>query len=97
MSFTDQKQRIATEEDVKLAWGCGENGSRFRCTLCGHKFKVGDKYRWIYAMGRPITNPMVCELCDDKNTVVLDNWQSIVNEFKALTTVGKFWSLMPRE
>ena len=62
MAFTDQKPRIATEEDVKAPWGGGKNGEYFRCELCGHKFVVGDCWRFV--VGKRTVNFIVCESCD---------------------------------
>lgn len=68
-SFTDQKQRIATQEDVNAPW-CGErrkDRTNFRCHLCGHVFKVGDKWRWVCATPRDCPhhhNFLTCEACD---------------------------------
>lgn len=64
MSFTDGKQRIATDEECKLDWNCGKNGKYFRCFLCGYRFEIGDKWRFIYGM-RKTTNYFACDDCDD--------------------------------
>ncbi len=97
MSFTDQKRRVATEEDCKRGWGGGKNGVYFRCYLCGHKFKPGDGYRWIYSAGAGfvaedgkrygVVNPMTCDSCDGDD--VLDRWVKRNEEFNA----PHFWAL----
>ena len=68
MNFTDQKPRIATDEHVKARWCAGAPGEKFRCYLCGYKFKVGDQWRWVYNNGpdKPCNgNFLVCEKCDE--------------------------------
>lgn len=74
MSFTDQKQRIATEKECNNWGGNTESAKRFRCYLCGHKFIVGDKWRWIYSASKGLYNFIVCEKCDGPD--VLDRWVS---------------------
>lgn len=66
MSFTDQKPRYATEDDLNGNWGGGPPGKYFRCYLCGHKFKLGDYWRWIYCNDKSPSwgNFVVCEKCD---------------------------------
>ena len=72
MSFTDQKQRIATKQDVNAHWSGGCNGKNFRCYLCGHKFIIGDKWRWVYAGNAGLMNFMTCAECDSED--VMDKW-----------------------
>lgn len=65
MSFTDQKRRIFSEEEAKAKWGGAALG--LRCTLCDHKFQVGDGWRWVYAnggSGPSFGNFQVCDGCD---------------------------------
>jgi hypothetical protein len=71
-SFTDQKQRIATEEDLVARWCCGKLGEKFRCYLCGYKFKFGDKWRFVYGGVKHLTNFITCEKCDGED--VLERW-----------------------
>ena len=47
MSFTDQKPRVATEKHCKTKWSGDQ--ANFRCYMCGHKFEVGDIWRFVYA------------------------------------------------
>ena len=82
MSFTDQKQRITTENDLELKWGF--RGGRLRCYLCGYLFIVGDKWRWVYAGRRNLTNFVTCESCDGED--VLDRWEAANTELKK-----RFW------
>jgi len=87
MSFTDQKPRVATEEDVKAAWSGIKDGKRFYCKLCGHQFQVGDVWRWVYAGKKGLLNLMVCERCDGVD--VLDRWEQWWREWEQLAQ-GKF-------
>ena len=75
MSFTDGKPRIATEEECKSSWMGAKNGKNFRCHMCGQKFRVGDRWRFVYAnfAASPFNygNLLVRELCDGTNEDVL--------------------------
>ena len=86
MSFTDQKPRIATEQDVTAPWAGAKNGKYFRCYLCGHKFKVGDQYRFVF--GQTLGNFMVCQDCDSED--IMQKWASHHAEWEKLRN-GKFW------
>jgi hypothetical protein len=85
MSFTDQKPRVATEEQVKARWGGEPNGKNFRCYLCGHKFVVGDVWRWVCS-NSVAGNLLVCAKCDGPNLV--EKWTKLYAEFMQ----DKFWS-----
>lgn len=87
MSFTDQKQRVATEQDIKAPWNGAKGGKRFYCRLCGHQFKVGDKWRWVYAGSIHRLNFLVCEQCDGEG--VLEKWNKWWEEWEELSK-GKF-------
>lgn len=85
MSFTDQKPRKATKQQV-VNWG-GKyygDGKRFRCYLCGHVFKVDEYWRWVSATQVCLTNFIVCELCDGPD--VLSEWQRVNKELEE-----RFW------
>jgi hypothetical protein len=72
MSFTDQKRRIFSEEEAKAKWGGAALG--LRCTLCDHKFQVGDGWRWVYANGGPgpsFGNFQVCDDCDSPDVLAM--------------------------
>jgi len=73
-SFTDGKQRLATEEDLKACWGGIDNG--FRCCFCGYKFKLGDKWRWQYTndIKNAGGNPVVCAKCDEGIEKTREKW-----------------------
>ena len=74
MNFTDQKPRIATRRDCEASWGGAKGGKRFRCYLCGRKFKPGDVWRWVYSKGK-YRNFLVCEECDGDD--VLQRWHEL--------------------
>ena len=82
MSFIDQKFRKATKEHIIAPWGGIRNGKRFRCYLCGHKFQVGDKWRWVIA--KKYGNLMICEDCDGSD--VLERWYKANEELRT-----RFW------
>ena len=86
MSFTDQKPRIATLEDTKLAWSGAPNGKRFRCYLCNHKFQVGDIYRFVY--NPKGINIFTCVQCDGDD--VLERFQTLYNDVKKIIETY-FW------
>ena len=100
MSFTDQKRREATEDDCKAPWGGFRDGSRFRCYLCGHKFTVGDGFRWVYSAGMKyerddgktvgVINFMTCDTCDGDD--VSERWLARNKEFSA-DMRNKYWAL----
>ena len=73
MSFTDQKPKVATEEDIHARWDGVENGVEFYCSLCGYVFQVGDVWRWVY--GGHLSNLIVCRTCDGENHEVLEKWK----------------------
>ena len=85
MGFTDQKPRTATEEDVKSSWSGGKDGKYFRCKLCGHKFVVGDYWRFVF---HSHGNILVCEGCDKGDPTV--KWTQMHEEWGQLGE-GKFW------
>ena len=98
MSFTDGKQRNATEDDCfKVRWSGSPPGLRFRCKLCGYRFTPGDLRRWIMANGRgsPVRtgNFFVCCACDDSykhsNELLLKRMAELEEE--AFT---RFWWLV---
>ena len=78
MNFTDQKPRIATQKDLNSPWSGCRHGKFFACGLCGHHFKVGDKWRWIYTNNIPgaTGNPLICEKCDGPD--VIERWKQFI-------------------
>jgi len=87
------KLHTATEKEIKVRWDGGPS-ERFRCYLCGHKFKLGDMWRWVYGDCRTVTdlngktwgvmNFMTCADCDGDD--VLDRWVERNQEYYT-----KFW------
>ncbi len=90
-SFTDQKPRIATEKDVSITWGFGKPGENFRCGFCGHKFAVGDQWRWQYTNNIPGAggNPLVCASCDDEPAKLIEKWKKLHEEWREI--ISRFW------
>jgi hypothetical protein len=97
-SFTDQKPRIATEEDCAAKWNGGKPGEFFRCGLCGYKFKPGDHWRWVYTnhLRGYGGNPMVCQVCDGANEEVIARWKELTDQWKA-DKEGKYWRFVKHE
>jgi hypothetical protein len=90
MSFMDGKSRIATETDCQACWSGGKPGERFRCYLCGIKFKAGDTWAFVYdndENGSGYGNFLVCELCDAGD--VRGRWKEACQEAER-----RFWWLM---
>lgn len=86
-NFTDQKPRIVTEKDIKAPWRGCKNGECFRCYLCGHKFEIGDIWRWVSISSKKYpgcTNFLVCENCDGDD--VKERWKNQNEEAK-----NRFW------
>ena len=96
MSFTDQQQRIATAEDCKLPWSGSQK--RFRCGLCGHKFVIGDKWRFVFTNSKDIDcpggNPLVCGQCDSDGTneAIYAKWKAMHEEWKIIKQ--RFWKFL---
>lgn len=89
MSFTDGKPRIATEAETKLHWCSHGPGEFFRCGFCGHKFKVGDQWRFCYTNDIPGSggNPLVCAKCDGPDEEVRARWKAKCEEWLS----AKWW------
>ena len=82
--FTSQLPQTVTEEHLKLPWsGSPEN---FRCYLCGHRFEVGDRWRFLLASHLGTINPLVCGFCDGPD--VLERWVAHYKDAKQ-----KYWWL----
>lgn len=80
-SWTDQTPQVATEEDIHAPWNGGKDGKYFRCYLCGHRFAVGDIWRWAYTS---FGNLIVCNQCDGSD--VVGKWKSMHEEAQE-----RFW------
>jgi len=74
MPFTDGKPRKATKEHLRAPWRGRVDGTAFRCYLCGHRFKVGDVWRFLWATHERAINCLVCEKCDGPD--VLERWKA---------------------
>jgi hypothetical protein len=88
MSFTNGKPWIATEKDCDAPWGGSPHGKRFRCYLCGCKFKPGDRVRWQYTNDVPEAggNPLVCEKCDGTKEEIVAKMKAMREEAR-----GRMW------
>jgi hypothetical protein len=85
MSFTDQKPRVATEEDCHAGWMGVSNGVYFRCGFCGYRFQPGDYWRWVFTNDVPGAggNPMTCKACDTGNREsMIAKWRAMHEEAK---------------
>lgn len=57
--------QIADAEDLAAEWGFKKNN--FKCKMCGHKFKIGEYWRFVFANSTPnqrTGNFLVCKSCD---------------------------------
>lgn len=88
-SWTDGKPLKAAEEHLKAPWNGEANGKRFRCYLCGYKFKKGNTWRWVYSNRAGISNLIVCRTCDCDTEDVLNKWEQMHKELKEAKE--KFW------
>lgn len=86
MSFTDQKQRIATQGDLDAPWN-GHRHRYFKCYLCGYEFKKDDYWRWVSGKGFP--NLIVCDSCDGPD--VLDKWKEANEKWELQKETGPYW------
>ncbi len=86
MSFTDQKPRITTLEDLHAPWEGYPDGSHFYCKLCGYSFMEGDTWRWVFVGERSLPNLLVCQGCDGED--ILEKWAAWWAEWESLK-IGK--------
>ena len=93
--FTDQKTFIVTEDHMKTKWGGREASIKFRCGLCGDRFKVGDKVRWQYTNDIPGAggNPFICEHCDTGPDDVRRRWKERYQEYRRFLNDERFWKM----
>ena len=86
-NFTDGLPRVATQRDTELRWSCSPKN--FRCGFCGHKFIVGDTYRFVFTNSHEGAggNPLVCQSCDASNEELIERWRQKRIEFDS----GKWW------
>lgn len=90
---------VATAKDCGLPWKGARGGAKFRCQLCGHKFKPGDVWRAVYTNsgetlpdGRSLSggNPLVCEACYTTDEDVKKRWTDANEELHR-----RFWWALP--
>lgn len=69
-----------------------KRGRGFNCVLCGVKFSVGDKARWLCANTRKATcgNFFVCAACDGPNDDVIAKAQA---SLEYATKLAKAWDI----
>ena len=81
-----------TEAHMKVRW-CGySDGRKFRCAKCGHRFKVGDKFRSVYTnyLSGAGGNPFVCEQCNDTDVAIAEWVKNTRQEVKE-----QYWWFIP--
>ena len=91
MSFTDGKPHTVTKKYLGFAWGGYKDGRDFRCGLCGHKFKEGEVFRWLFTNDLPHPyggNPFACVDCDGPD--VLEDWKARCDEWEQKIK-PRFW------
>jgi hypothetical protein len=78
-SFTDGKPMYCTAETLATWKQPASRSSSFKCGPCGHRFKAGDYYRWLYTNNLPGYggNPFTCEKCDGPD--VIEKWKRRVD------------------
>lgn len=78
--FTSGERMIATEHDCHVFSMVYRTPGNFWCHTCGHKFAVGDGYRWIYSNGHSPSagNFMVCDTCDIGNEKMIEIRQEAI-------------------
>jgi len=84
-----------TAEHLTLRWGCGGRGEKFRCALCGYKFKIGDTLRWQFTndVRGAGGNPFVCQSCDTgKESIVAE-----ILKRRAIINSDQWWWFIPRK
>jgi hypothetical protein len=88
------KHTVVTQETFSyqdLRWRkpeCPESrGIEFRCKLCGHKFALGDEWRFVFG-----PNIIICRACDGTTEDVARRWNELWDEAHT-----RFWFLYDRE
>ena len=94
MSFTDGLPHIVTQVELDACWSGVSHAFLFRCKICGHVFKLGDTFRFIFGqMGRKnVGNILVCSKCDSGNESVLEQF-ILMNE---MLYERFWWAMEPR-
>lgn len=60
--FTDERPFVVEDADMRRPWGGGKKS--WKCDLCFHEFKPGDRARWVFGGPCGMRNVFVCERCD---------------------------------
>jgi hypothetical protein len=76
-----------TEAYLNAPWS--GNKKYFRCGFCGHKFKLGDKFRAVFTnhVKGASGNPLVCEDCNDTDECLIGRWKHKHEQINN----GEFW------
>ena len=88
MSFTDQKPFVVNQKTFDAY---ARIKKPFNCSLCGHKFAVGDKARWVYANSTKDArcgNFFVCADCDGDGVL-----QRGIESHKLATKLAIQWGI----
>ncbi len=93
MNMLDGKWRVADEKTCKARWSGGSRGIYFRCGFCGHRFKVGDKWRIQFTNNMPDArgNPLVCEDCDASEKELVEKWREKHRKWRELCCTSEWW------
>jgi hypothetical protein len=95
MSWTDGRPFVATRAHCNMKWDCSGPGVRFRCSLCGYKFAVGDTVRWQFTNDTRGAggNPFVCKACDTGRDSIIAEIIKRREELRA----DRWWWFLPRQ
>ncbi len=84
--------QTATKEHVNAPWS--GNKKNFRCAICGHKLKVGDKWAILFTNKEPSEgkvgfggNPIVCGGCFTTLEETMAKWKERCRQYYG----GVFW------
>lgn len=63
--WQDGEWHKATEQHIQTKWAVISTDGRFKCVLCGHVFKSGHLFRFVYMNGESPSpgNFIVCDEC----------------------------------
>lgn len=88
MDLFSEELQIITEKDFNI-WK--RYSYRFRCYFCGHKFKIGEKFRAIFTNDTDAPgNPLTCETCNNSTPLMRTWWRCLSIEAKELKE-GRLW------
>jgi len=85
--------------EVTQKWLDAPWNGRFRCYFCGHKFRLGEKFRGIFTNNIKSAggNPLVCEKCNTDDEKLCREWVEMNLEWRKITTDKKWWWFMRRD